>query len=118
MTTKTKKAVSKEVKKGEWKEKGGFAEEFINLEEGESFVGIYDGTTMKKIDGDERTFAIFIVEGKSKPQILGGADLVNKLEDTDQGAEVRVTYVKKETFTPKGSKKKLPIRRFRVEEKA
>lgn len=101
---------------GTFREVGSFEEDFINLnKEGESFEGSFVGFMEKEIDKEKREFGVFLLEGNPKKQIIGGRDLLGKLKNVKEGDWVRVTFLEKDTFTPKGTKKKLPIRRYRVE---
>lgn len=102
--------------KGTFREVGSFEEDFINLNEPmTSFEGAFVGFMEKEIDKEKREFAVFMLEGKPKKQIIGGRDLLGKLKNVAKDSWVRVTFLEKDTFTPKGTKKKLPIRRYRVE---
>lgn len=96
------------------KKLGDFNEVFWNHKEGDTLKGMFKGTIEKKIDDEKRTFAVIEVEGEAKPFICGGRDLLNKLEGAEAGKYVEITFRGKETFTPKGSKKKVPINRYDV----
>lgn len=95
-------------------ERGNFNEVFWDIAKEETICGIYKGRITKKIDNEEREFAIIAVEGAEKPYICGGRDLLNKLTEADLDCYVEITFQGKETFTPKGTKKKVPINRFKV----
>lgn len=94
--------------------RGNFNEVFWNIEKEPKIAGTFKGFITKKIDGEEREFALMEIEGKEKPYVCGGRDLLNKLEDSDAGRYVEIKFTGKDTFTPKGTKKKVPINRFEV----
>jgi RAB protein geranylgeranyltransferase component A len=94
--------------------RGNFNETFWSHEKEPKLCGTFTGFMQKKIDGEDRKFAVVKVEGVEKPYLCGGRDLLNKLQDTDAGRYVEISFVSKDTFTPKGTKKKVPINRFDV----
>lgn len=94
--------------------RGNFNEVFWNHEKEPKIAGTFTGFMDKKIDGEDRKFAVIEIEGKEKPYLCGGRDLLNKLQDTDAGRYVEIAFVMKDTFTPKGTRKKVPINRFDV----
>lgn len=106
MSTKTKERNMKKL--------GDFNEVFWNHKEGDKLAGTYQGMIEKKIDGETRSFAVVEVEGNDKPFICGGRDLLNKLEGAEAGKYIEIVFKGKENFTPKGTKKKVPINRYEV----
>ena len=95
--------------------RGNFNEVFWNIEKEPAIEGTFKGFMTKTIDKEERVFAVVEIEGHEKPYLCGGRDLLNKLTDADAGKFVRIKFECKDNFTPKGTKKKVPINRFSVE---
>lgn len=91
-----------------------FKEVFWNHEKKPVLSGIFSGIITKKLDGEEREFACINPEDGGKPVLAGGRDLLNKLTEDDHGKYVEIEFLEKDVFTPKGTKKKVPINRFRV----
>lgn len=98
-----------------YQKREAFNEVFWAHEQEPLIEGIFQGFVTKVLDKDERTFAVVSIEAKEKPYLCGGRDLLNKLNEQDKGHYVRIKFLGKETFTPKGTKKKVPINRFSVE---
>ena len=94
--------------------RGSFNEVFWSHEKEPKIAGTFKGFMEKKIDGEDRKFAVIEIEGKEKPYLCGGRDLLNKLSEEDAGRYVEISFQGKDTFTPKGTKKKVPINRFDV----
>lgn len=94
--------------------RGNFNETFWNHTKEPKLAGTFTGFVTKNIDNEERTFAVIKVEGVEKPYLAGGRDLLNKLTPEDAGKYVEIAFLEKDVFTPKGTKKKVPINRFEV----
>lgn len=107
-----------------WKEAGGYPERFWDFEKKGPLTGIYAGVVTKRLkvslDEDdpvyeERDFVKVITEASEKPVIVGGRDLLNKIDEVPYGANVLIEFVGQDTFSPKGKPKlKVPINRFKV----
>lgn len=95
-------------------QRGNFNEVFWDIQKEPAIEGVFDGFIEKTIDNEKRNFAVIRVEGKEKPYLCGGRDLLNKLQEGDKGKFVQIKFLEKDTFTPKGTKKKVPINRFSV----
>lgn len=101
--------------KKQYTTRGSFNEVFWNHEKDGEIAGTFTGFLTKTIDKEERRFAVVKVEGKDKPFLCGGRDLLSKLTEEDKGKEVKIKFDFKDSFTPKGTKKKVPINRYVVE---
>lgn len=96
-------------------EVGSFNNEFHDWKSQKTIEGKFLGLVEITIDGEKRQFGEIEVEGMEKKQLVGGRDLMNKLAHVKPGNFIRATFDRPDTFTPKGTKKKVKINRYKLE---